>query len=209
MSGRLQGYTIPLDKRLAADGRGLQEVQINDQFAKLTEALYVAESKAREAVDMRQKVRFDLHVHIRHDLMPTFEQILAFHVANLLESCLRCLRSCDTADFVGGSLPVEVPQKMVEGVLFSTDMRPCGICNWWPDASSMQSYDARVVHGRCHRQGRKYVILQTKLSSKAEERKCNRCDTAILFLHVLRDQRLRKEAKEAELRDLAVRENRH
>jgi SKIP/SNW domain len=52
----LQGYTIPLDKRLAADGRGLQEVQINDQFAKLTEALYVAESKAREAVDMRQKV---------------------------------------------------------------------------------------------------------------------------------------------------------
>lgn len=51
-----QGYTIPLDKRLAADGRGLQEVQINDQFAKLTEALYVAESKAREAVDMRQKV---------------------------------------------------------------------------------------------------------------------------------------------------------
>ena len=52
-----QGYTIPLDKRLAADGRGLQEVQINDQFAKLTEALYVAESKAREAVDMRQKVR--------------------------------------------------------------------------------------------------------------------------------------------------------
>mmetsp|Transcript_14857 Transcript_14857/g.44890 ORF Transcript_14857/g.44890 Transcript_14857/m.44890 type:complete len:605 (+) Transcript_14857:242-2056(+) len=51
-----KGYTIPLDKRLAADGRGLQEVQINDQFAKLTEALYVAEGKAREAVDMRQKV---------------------------------------------------------------------------------------------------------------------------------------------------------
>ncbi len=47
-----------MDKRLAADGRGLQEVQINDQFAKLTEALYVAESKAREAVDMRQKVRW-------------------------------------------------------------------------------------------------------------------------------------------------------
>ena len=53
--GGAQGYTVPLDKRLAADGRGLQEVQINDQFAKLTEALYVAEGKAREAVDMRQK----------------------------------------------------------------------------------------------------------------------------------------------------------
>ncbi|TYJ29487.1 hypothetical protein E1A91_A06G071800v1 [Gossypium mustelinum] len=38
-----KGYTIPLDKRLAADGRGLQEVQINDNFAKLSEALYVAE----------------------------------------------------------------------------------------------------------------------------------------------------------------------
>lgn len=39
------GYTIPLDKRLAADGRGLQETQINDNFAKLSEALYVAEQK--------------------------------------------------------------------------------------------------------------------------------------------------------------------
>ncbi|KAJ0763380.1 putative SKI-interacting protein, SKIP [Helianthus annuus] len=42
-----KGYTIPLDKRLAADGRGLQEVQINDNFAKLSEALYVAEQQAR------------------------------------------------------------------------------------------------------------------------------------------------------------------
>ena len=31
-----KGYTIPLDKRLAADGRGLQEVHINDNFAKLS-----------------------------------------------------------------------------------------------------------------------------------------------------------------------------
>ena len=31
----LKGYTIPLDKRLAADGRGLQEVSISDNFAKL------------------------------------------------------------------------------------------------------------------------------------------------------------------------------
>ena len=33
-----KGYTIPLYKRLAADGRGLQEVQINGNFAKLSEA---------------------------------------------------------------------------------------------------------------------------------------------------------------------------
>ncbi|KAG0579931.1 hypothetical protein KC19_4G135800 [Ceratodon purpureus] len=52
-----KGYTIPLDKRLAADGRGLQEVQINDNFAKLSEALYVAEQKAREAVEARSKIQ--------------------------------------------------------------------------------------------------------------------------------------------------------
>ncbi|KAM0892071.1 hypothetical protein ACQ4PT_026007 [Festuca glaucescens] len=55
-----KGYTIPLDKRLAADGRGLQEVQINDNFAKLSESLYVAEQKAREAVQMRSKVQREL-----------------------------------------------------------------------------------------------------------------------------------------------------
>ena len=43
-----KGYTIPLDKRLAADGRGLQETAINDNFAKMTEALYVAEQQARQ-----------------------------------------------------------------------------------------------------------------------------------------------------------------
>ena len=40
-----QGYTIPLDKRLAADGRGLQQVHINENFAKLAEALYIADRK--------------------------------------------------------------------------------------------------------------------------------------------------------------------
>ncbi|MFS7941837.1 putative SKI-interacting protein, SKIP [Helianthus anomalus] len=42
-----KGYTIPLDKRLAADGRGLQQLQINNHFAQLSEALYVAEQQAR------------------------------------------------------------------------------------------------------------------------------------------------------------------
>ena len=46
----IKGYTIPLDKRLAADGRGLQEVQISDNFAKLSESLYIAERNAREEV---------------------------------------------------------------------------------------------------------------------------------------------------------------
>ncbi|KOB68067.1 Puff-specific protein Bx42 [Operophtera brumata] len=40
-----KGYTIPLDKRLAADGRGLQQVHINENFSKLAEALYIADRK--------------------------------------------------------------------------------------------------------------------------------------------------------------------
>lgn len=55
-----KGYTIPLDKRLAADGRSLEDVQINDQFAKFSEALYVAEQKARESVEMRAKIQREL-----------------------------------------------------------------------------------------------------------------------------------------------------
>ncbi|KAK9765103.1 mRNA splicing protein [Basidiobolus ranarum] len=49
-----KGYTIPLDKRLAADGRGIQEVKINDNFAKLSEALYAADRHTREEVRQRQ-----------------------------------------------------------------------------------------------------------------------------------------------------------
>merc|ERR1712168_577391 len=51
-----KGYTIPLDKRLAADGRGLQSTHINENFAKLAESLYIADRKAREAVEMRAQV---------------------------------------------------------------------------------------------------------------------------------------------------------
>ncbi|CAG2108584.1 unnamed protein product [Medioppia subpectinata] len=51
-----KGYTIPLDKRLAADGRGLQQIHINENFAKLSEALYVADRKAREAVETRAQM---------------------------------------------------------------------------------------------------------------------------------------------------------
>ena len=45
-----------MDKRLAADGRGLQSSHINENFAKLSEALYIADRKAREAVEMRAQV---------------------------------------------------------------------------------------------------------------------------------------------------------
>ena len=70
-----KGYTIPLDKRLAADGRGLQDVSyesmnqvyytpadggqmhINDNFAKFSEALYVADRHAREEVRARSQMQ--------------------------------------------------------------------------------------------------------------------------------------------------------
>ena len=44
---------MPLDKRLAADGRGLQDVTINDKFAQFAEALFTADRHAREEVKQR------------------------------------------------------------------------------------------------------------------------------------------------------------
>lgn len=54
------GYTIPLDKRLASDGRGMQEVVINDNFAKLSEALFIADRHAREEVRLRAEMQAKL-----------------------------------------------------------------------------------------------------------------------------------------------------
>jgi SNW domain-containing protein 1 len=51
------GFTIPLDKRLQADGRGLQEVSINDNFAKFAQSLYIAEAAAREEVAKRAAIQ--------------------------------------------------------------------------------------------------------------------------------------------------------
>eukprot|EP00557_Chaetoceros_sp_GSL56_P007601 CAMPEP_0176499906 /NCGR_PEP_ID=MMETSP0200_2-20121128/13211_1 /TAXON_ID=947934 /ORGANISM="Chaetoceros sp., Strain GSL56" /LENGTH=680 /DNA_ID=CAMNT_0017898425 /DNA_START=221 /DNA_END=2263 /DNA_ORIENTATION=+ len=53
-----RGYTIPLDKRLAADGRGLRDDStINSNFATLSESLYLAERQAREEVRLRSLVQ--------------------------------------------------------------------------------------------------------------------------------------------------------
>ena len=52
-----KGYTVPLDKRLAADGRGLQDVTINDNFAQFAEALHTADRHAREEVQQRQRMQ--------------------------------------------------------------------------------------------------------------------------------------------------------
>ncbi|KAI0898092.1 SKIP/SNW domain-containing protein [Annulohypoxylon nitens] len=48
-----KGFTVPLDKRLAADGRGVQDITINDKFAQFSEALFMADRHAREEVRQR------------------------------------------------------------------------------------------------------------------------------------------------------------
>lgn len=62
-----RGYTIPLDKRLAADGRGLQEVTINNKFATLSESLYVAEQKAAEGLKLRNQLKKKMAMQEKED----------------------------------------------------------------------------------------------------------------------------------------------
>lgn len=45
-----------------ANGKGFQEVKFNDKMAKVSEALYVAEEKAREAVAMRSTLQKELMI---------------------------------------------------------------------------------------------------------------------------------------------------
>ena len=52
-----RGFTISLDKRLVADGRGLIKPEVNDRHAQLAEALFIAEKKAREEVNMRNDLK--------------------------------------------------------------------------------------------------------------------------------------------------------
>ncbi|KAJ2453347.1 mRNA splicing protein [Coemansia sp. RSA 2336] len=53
----IHGFTVSLDKRLAADGRGVEEVSVNDNFARLSEALISAESQARKEIAERAQVQ--------------------------------------------------------------------------------------------------------------------------------------------------------
>eukprot|EP00298_Acanthocystis_sp_HF-20_P001916 c12402_g1_i1.p1 GENE.c12402_g1_i1~~c12402_g1_i1.p1 ORF type:complete len:596 (-),score=311.56 c12402_g1_i1:8-1756(-) len=52
-----KGFTIPLDKRMAADGSSLQETQMNNNFGQFVEALYIAERTAREEVKKRNELQ--------------------------------------------------------------------------------------------------------------------------------------------------------
>ncbi|CAD7952538.1 unnamed protein product [Amoebophrya sp. A25] len=48
-----RGYTIPLDKRIAADGRNLQDTTLSEAHSEMAESLYQAEMKNREEVQIR------------------------------------------------------------------------------------------------------------------------------------------------------------
>ncbi|KYO03618.1 putative pre-mRNA-processing protein 45 [Plasmodium gaboni] len=51
-----KGYNIPLDKRIQSDNKKLNHVLVNENFAHLSEYLYVAEKKAREEIQIRNSV---------------------------------------------------------------------------------------------------------------------------------------------------------
>ncbi|KAH6696850.1 SKIP/SNW domain-containing protein [Plectosphaerella plurivora] len=52
-----KGFAIELDKRLAASGAGMQDIQVNDKFAQLQESLNVAQRHAREEVRQRAQMQ--------------------------------------------------------------------------------------------------------------------------------------------------------
>lgn len=60
-----RGYTISLDKRLAADGRQFIDRTINDRFAQMAEGLYVAEKRAREEVEMRAGLQRQISIRAK------------------------------------------------------------------------------------------------------------------------------------------------
>ena len=93
-----KGYTIPLDKRLAADGRGLQEVQVNDQFAKFSEALYIAEQKARTAVETRAKMQREIMAREKERKEEELRELAAKARVDRLRATAGMISNRDTED---------------------------------------------------------------------------------------------------------------
>lgn len=52
-----KGYTIPLEMRLSADGRTLQQHTVNDRFAKLSDTFYIVERQARKEIEERNQIQ--------------------------------------------------------------------------------------------------------------------------------------------------------
>lgn len=70
-----RGYVVPLDKRVAADGRSLLEPTVNDNFAKLSEALLIAERKARVEVETRAAIQRKLALKAKEEKEAELRQL--------------------------------------------------------------------------------------------------------------------------------------
>jgi SNW domain-containing protein 1 len=53
----IKGYVIPLDKRMASDGRSLIDHSVNDRFASFAESLMIAERSARDEIMYRAELK--------------------------------------------------------------------------------------------------------------------------------------------------------
>ena len=51
-----KGLVIPLDIRLANDGRNQREFKVNKNFSKLSDVLFIAEKTAREEIEERNRI---------------------------------------------------------------------------------------------------------------------------------------------------------
>jgi len=70
-----KGYIISLDKRLATDGRDLQENTISDSFAYFSDALNIAEQKARDEGTKRLNINRELEIQRQKEREEELSQI--------------------------------------------------------------------------------------------------------------------------------------
>lgn len=99
----IKGYTVPLDKRLAADGRGLQEVQINDKFAKLSESLFVAERTARKEISLRA----DMQKQVMKKQKEARDEELLNKAKEARNQVAAGVRARETEEYTGADEPEE------------------------------------------------------------------------------------------------------
>lgn len=52
-----KGYTIPMEMRLAADGRNMRDFTISDKFSKFADVMYMTEKIARNETEERSKIQ--------------------------------------------------------------------------------------------------------------------------------------------------------
>jgi SNW domain-containing protein 1 len=100
----MQGYTIPLDKRLAADGRGMQEETINRKHMGLAHALYAAELTARRESELQARLQNEIKQRQKQRK----------------EEQLRALAAQARMGGISGAVGGSLASRLDDGVLFAT-----------------------------------------------------------------------------------------